>query len=47
MQAQHFSMTLWESIGICLGFSFALIAMDEFIHARRRKRKQQGGQSGH
>ena len=47
MQAQHFSMTLWESISICLGFSFALIAMDEFIHARRRKRKQQGGQSGH
>jgi hypothetical protein len=47
MQVQHFSMTLWESISICLGFSFALIAMDEFIHARRRKRKQQGGQSGH
>ena len=47
MQVQHFSMTLWESISICLGFSFALIAMDEVIHARRRKRKQQGGQSGH
>ena len=46
MEIQHFSMTVWESIAICLGFSFALIAMDEVIHARRRKRKQQGGQSG-
>ena len=47
MQVEHFSMTLWESVGICLGFSFALIIMDEIIHARRRKRKQQGGKSGH
>ena len=47
MQPEHFSLGLWQSIAICLGFSFALIAMDEFIHARRRKRKQQGGQSGH
>ena len=39
---------LWSSIGICLGFSFLLIAMDEVIHARRRRRrKEQGGQPGH
>ena len=47
MEVQHFALTLWESITICLGFSFALIAMDEVIHARRKRRKQQGGQSGH
>jgi len=40
-------MGLWESIGICLGFSFLLIAMDEIIHARRRRRRQQGDQPGH
>ena len=38
---------LWSSIGICLGFSFLLIGMDEVIHARRKRRKQQGGQPGH
>ena len=47
MEIHHFALTLWESIGICLGFSFLLIGMDEVIHARRKKRKQQGGQSGH
>ena len=40
-------MGLWQSVGICLGFSFLLIAVDEFIHARRRRRREQGGQSGH
>ncbi|HWP67489.1 MAG TPA: hypothetical protein VNO26_16450 [Candidatus Limnocylindria bacterium] len=40
-------MGLWESVGICLGFSFLLIAVDEVIHARRRRRREQGGQSGH
>jgi hypothetical protein len=38
---------LWSAIGICLGFSFLLIGVDEVIHARRKRRKQQGGQSGH
>lgn len=40
-------MGLWESIGICLGFSFLVIGLDEVIHRRRRRRKEQGGQSGH
>jgi len=36
-------MGLWESVIIVLVFSIGVIAMDEFIHARRRKAKEQQG----
>ena len=38
---------LWESITICLGFSVIVIAMDEIIHARRRKQRQGQGPGSH
>jgi hypothetical protein len=41
------NMGLWEAIGICLGFSFLVIAIDEFLHARRRRARQGQGSSGH
>jgi hypothetical protein len=42
-------MGLWESIIIVVTFSIAVIAMDELIHARRRKRREREGaaRTGH
>jgi hypothetical protein len=34
---------LYSSIAIVVGFSFLVIIMDEFIHARRRKLKEKDG----
>ena len=39
-------MGLWESVIIVSVFSVAVIAIDEFMHARRRKRRERGG-AGH
>ena len=36
-------MGMWESIIIVSIFSVIVIVGDEWLHARRRKRKQQGG----
>jgi hypothetical protein len=36
-------MGMWESIVICLVFSIAVIAIDEYIHARRRRNRERGG----
>ena len=36
-------MGLWESIIIVSVFSVAVIVIDEIIHARRRKRRDQAG----
>ncbi|HZP40903.1 MAG TPA: hypothetical protein VFD84_05260 [Candidatus Binatia bacterium] len=36
-------MGLWESIIIVILFSIGVIAMDEVIHARRRKAKEREG----
>jgi len=38
---------LWESITICLGFSVLVIAADEVMHARRRRRREGQGSTGH
>ena len=39
-------MGLWESVSIVTIFSIGVIVMDEFIHARRRKRREREG-TGH
>ena len=36
-------MTLWESIITVTVFSIAVILIDEFIHARRRKKREREG----
>jgi len=36
-------MGLWESVIIVSVFSVAVIVIDEFIHARRRKRREREG----
>jgi hypothetical protein len=36
-------MGLWESVIIVGIFSIAVIVIDEFIHARRRKRREREG----
>ena len=36
---------LWESAIIIVGFSIFVIVTDEFIHARRRKRREAEGGS--
>jgi hypothetical protein len=41
------NMGLWESIVICVGFSVIVIAIDEWIHARRRRRRQGQGSTAH
>jgi len=33
---------LWSSVAICLGFSVLVIVADEMMHARIRKRREQG-----
>jgi hypothetical protein len=40
-------MTLWTSVITVLVFSFLVIGIDEYWHwlRRRRKQRQQGGQS--
>ena len=42
-------MGLWESVIIVGVFSVLVIVVDEWIHARRRKRRQQEGatRAGH
>ena len=42
-------MGMWESVVICLLFSFAVIGIDEYIHARRRRNRERGGaaRAGH
>ena len=35
-------MGLWESVIIVSVFSVVVIVADEWMHARRRRRKQQG-----
>jgi hypothetical protein len=35
-------MGLWDSIIICLVFSFVVIGLDEWMHKRRRERRQKG-----
>ena len=37
---------LWETVGLMTLFSILVIVMDEIIHARRRKAKQQKGGTG-
>ena len=34
---------LWDSIIITLGFSFLVVGMDELIHMRRHRLKEQAG----
>jgi len=34
-------MGLWDSIIICVGFSLVVIAVDEWMHKRRRERRKQ------
>jgi hypothetical protein len=34
-------MTLWTSVAIVLAFSFLVIGLDEYVHWRRRQRKQE------
>jgi hypothetical protein len=36
-------MGLWESVIIVTVFSIGVIVIDEFIHARRRKRREREG----
>jgi hypothetical protein len=36
-------MGLWESIIIVTLFSFAVIVIDEIIHARRRRKREREG----
>jgi hypothetical protein len=36
-------MGLWDSIVIVVLFSVGVIALDEWIHARRRKRREREG----
>lgn len=38
---------LWESIVICLAFSFVVIGIDEWVHAKRRRQRQGQGSTGH
>jgi len=35
-------MGLWDSIIICVVFSVVVILIDEWIHKRRRDRRQKG-----
>jgi len=35
-------LDLWSSVAICLGFSVIVIVADELMHARIRKRREQG-----
>jgi hypothetical protein len=38
---------LWDSIGICLGFSLLVVGADEWMHARRRRQREGQGSAGH
>jgi len=42
-------MGLWESVIIVTVFSIAVIVIDEFLHARRRRKREREGaaRTGH
>jgi hypothetical protein len=37
-----YDLGLWGAVSICLGFSAFVIIADEIMHARIRKRREQG-----
>ena len=37
-----YELGLWGSVIICVGFSIFVIVTDEIMHARIRKRREQG-----
>ena len=45
--AWFWNIGLWESIAMCLGFSIVVIALDEWMHARRRRNRAASGAPGH